>query len=124
MPKQEGKGIMRGRGLVQTVPKVKREKKVKAIRITGKIEKPNEYVPFGRYGIHRFKLNDGILMLRTKSNNTIPSLAPQKVSLNIVDILKLIFRGKTVLTYNRPKPKPRKFQKPKPEYFFDFEVLN
>jgi len=93
MPKQEGKGIMRGRGLVQTVPKIKREKKVKAIRITGKIEKPNEYVPFGRYGIHRFKLNDGILMLRTKSNNTIPSLAPQKVSRNIVDILKQVIIG-------------------------------
>ena len=61
--------------------------------MTGKIEKPNEYVPFGRYGIHRFKLNDGILMLRTKSNNTIPSLAPQKVSRNIVDILKQVIIG-------------------------------
>ena len=95
LPKQEGKegqgeGIMRGSGLV---PKVKKERKVKAIRMTGQIEKPNEYVPFGRYGIHRFKLNDGILMLRTKSNNTIPALSPQKVSRNIVDILKQIIIG-------------------------------
>ena len=95
LPKQEGKegqgeGIMRGSGLV---PKVKKERKVKAIRMTGQIEKPNEYVPFGRYGIHRFKLNDGILMLRTKSNNTIPALAPQKVNRNIVDILKQIIIG-------------------------------
>ena len=91
---QEGKG-MRGSGLVQHQSAPKAERKTKAIRITGKIEKPMEYVPFGRYAINKFKLNDGILMLRTKSNNTIPTLAPQKVSKNIVDILKQIIIGGT-----------------------------
>ena len=95
MPKQQGKGIMRGCGLVQHQSAPKAERKTKAIRITGKIEKPMEYVPFGRYAINKFKLNDGILMLRTKSNNTIPTLAPQKVSKNIVDILKQIIIGGT-----------------------------
>ena len=91
---QEGKG-MRGSGLVQHQSVPKAERKTKAIRITGKIEKPMEYVPFGRYAINKFKLDDGILMLRTKSNNTIPILAPQKVSKNIVDILKQIIIGGT-----------------------------
>ena len=95
MPKQQGRGIMRGSGLVQHQSAPKAERKTKAIRITGKIEKPMEYVPFGRYAINKFKLNDGILMLRTKSNNTIPTLAPQKVSKNIVDILKQIIIGGT-----------------------------
>lgn len=97
---EEGKG-MHGSGMVQfseplavevseSKPKTK-----KAIRITGKIEKPLEFVPFGRYAIHKFKLNDGILVLRSKSNNTIPTLPPQKVSKSIVDILKQVIIGGT-----------------------------
>ena len=64
MPKQQGRGIMRGSGLVQHQSAPKAERKTKAIRITGKIEKPMEYVPFGRYAINKFKLNDGILMFK------------------------------------------------------------
>lgn len=88
-PPQQGKG-MRGRGMVVENPKTK-----KAIRIAGKIEKPIEFVPFGKYAIHRFRLNEGILMLRSKSNNTIPTIPPQKIGKNMADILKQVIIGGT-----------------------------
>lgn len=94
---QQGKG-MRGRGMVSfSEPSeiVEKPKTKKAIRISGKIEKPIEFVPFGKYAIHRFKLNDGILMLRSKSNNTIPTIPPQKIGKNMADILKQVVIGGT-----------------------------
>ena len=90
---------MRGRGMVSFSSEpseiVEKPKTKKAIRITGKIDKPIEFVPFGKYAIHRFKLNDGILMLRSKSNNTILTLPPQKISKSIADILKQVVIGGT-----------------------------
>ena len=94
----EGKGMC-GSGMVQfseplavevseSKPKTK-----KAIRIAGKIEKPLEFVPFGKYAIQKYKLNDGILMLRSKSNNSIPTLPPQKISPAIVSVLKQVIVG-------------------------------
>ena len=95
---QKGKG-MHGSGMSVHFSEpelvVEKPKTKKAIRISGKIEKPIEFVPFGRYAIHRFKLNDGILMLRSKSNNTIPTLPPQKISPAIAAILKQIIVGGT-----------------------------
>jgi hypothetical protein len=90
---------MHGSGMVQfseplavevseSKPKTK-----KAIRIAGKIEKPLEFVPFGKYAIQKYKLNDGILMLRSKSNNSIPTLPPQKISPAIVSVLKQVIVG-------------------------------
>lgn len=92
---EEGKG-MRGCGMVvfkEPSEIVEKPKTKKAIRISGKIEKPVEFVPFGKYAIHKFKLNDGILMLRSKSNNSIPTLPPQKIGKNMVDILKQVIIG-------------------------------
>ena len=94
-PPQQGKG-MRGCGMVSfSEPSeiMDKPKTKKAIRITGKIEKPAEFVPFGKYAINKFKLNDCILMLRSKSNNSIPTIPPQKVSKSIVDILKQVIIG-------------------------------
>ena len=93
--KQAGKG-MSGCGMVvfnEPSEIVEKPKTKKAIRITGKIEKPVEFVPFGKYAIHKFRLNDGILMLRSKSNNSIPTLPPQKIGKNMVDILKQVIIG-------------------------------
>jgi hypothetical protein len=95
---QVGKG-MHGSGMVQfseplavevseSKPKTK-----KAIRITGNIEKPLEYIPFGKYILHKYRLNDSVLMLRSKSNNSIPTLPPQKISPAIASILKQIIVG-------------------------------
>jgi len=98
----EGKGMhgsgmhgsgMHGSGMVQFSEPVVKPKTKKAIRITGKIEKPIEFVPFGKYAINKFRLNDSILMLRSKSNNTIPTIPPQKISKSIVDILKQVIIG-------------------------------
>ena len=93
----EGKGMhgsgMHGSGMVQFSEPVVKPKTKKAIRITGKIEKPIEFVPFGKYEINKFRLNDSILMLRSKSNNTIPTIPPQKISKSIVDILKQVIIG-------------------------------
>ena len=92
---QQGKG-MQGCGIVSfSEPSeiVEKPKTKKAIRITGKIEKPIEFVPFGKYAVNRYKLADGILMLRSKSNNTIPTLPPQKISNSIADILKQVIIG-------------------------------
>jgi hypothetical protein len=96
-PPQQGKG-MRGRGMVMlSEPSeiVEKPKTKKAIRISGKIEKPIEFVPFGKYAIHKYDLNSCILKLRSKSNNTIPTIPPQKISKSIADILKQVVIGGT-----------------------------
>jgi hypothetical protein len=98
----EGKGMhggMHGCGMVQFSEPVvievseSKPKTKKAIRITGKIDKPLEFVPFGKYAIHKFKLNEGILMLRSKSNNSIAGIPPQKISPVIASVLKQVVIG-------------------------------
>ena len=93
---QQGKG-MRGRGMVSFSAEpseiVETPKTKKAIRITGKIEKPLEYIPFGKYAIQKYKLNEGILMLRSKSNNSIAGIPPQKISPAIASVLKQVVIG-------------------------------
>ena len=54
-----------------------------------------KFVPFGKYAIQKYKLNEGILMLRSKSNNTIPTIPPQKISPAIASILKQVVIGGT-----------------------------
>ena len=85
----KAKGL-KGCGLVK--PKVVRNY-AKAGKIEGEVVKPKPYVPFGRFVIHKPKLNQEILQIRRLSGNATKEFPTQRVSKNVAHILKSICGG-------------------------------
>ena len=54
------------------------------------------YSQFGRYLINNHRLNDDILMLRSKKGGAIPSLPTEKVSKSLIKAVAKIVEGKTI----------------------------
>ena len=91
-PAPEGEPLvgvgMRGRGLK---PRIRRDRI--AHLTEGVVEKPKPYIPFGRYVIHRYDLDNGKLNIKTPKGGSIKELPSQKISLNLGKILQSIGKG-------------------------------
>jgi hypothetical protein len=60
------------------------------------LEKPIPYVPFGRYVIHKPKLNSGVLMVKYPSGATIKDLKTRPISDAQVNVLQKTISGQGV----------------------------
>jgi len=86
----QGSGIrkkIQGRGIKQEEPKKEIPKKG--------IQKKDAYVDFGNYIIHTSKLDDGILVVKTKSKTKISDIPQKKLSQNLSNIFHTIVGGST-----------------------------
>jgi hypothetical protein len=84
----QGRG-MRGRGLA--TPRVRRNRLEHLTE--GVVEKPKPYIPFGRFVIHRYDLENGKLNMKTPKGAIVKEIPSQKISLNLGKVLHSIGRG-------------------------------
>jgi hypothetical protein len=73
-----------GRGLMKTKIKVSPEN----IDTTKSIEPVKSYIPFGRYVLNRYKLDDNILMLKRSKGGSIPSIPTTRISTHLTKTLQ------------------------------------
>ena len=78
----KGKGI-RGKGL-------------KSASSASGIPKSSSYVPFGRYTVNVYKLNDDILMMKTPKAGAIPNIPTTKISSSLCSIVKTLLNKQIV----------------------------
>ena len=86
---KEGKGL-KGCGLAK--PKRVRNY-ASAGKIEGELVKPKPYVPFGRFIIHKPKLNQEILQIRRVSGGGLKEMPTQRISKGVAHILKSVCGG-------------------------------
>lgn len=87
---KEGHGLrprMKGKGLSRPI-----QRKTPAERSEGFV-KENPYKQFGRYLIHRRKLNDNILMLKRPQGGGVNELPTQHTSANLTKVIKKLSKG-------------------------------
>jgi hypothetical protein len=87
---KEGKGL-RGRGLAPSAKRIRNY--ASAGKIEGEMVKPKPYVPFGRFVIHKPKLNQEILQVRRVSGGALKEMPTQRVSKGVAQILKSVCGG-------------------------------
>jgi len=80
----------RGRGVGQPADQSVRKS---AVERSEGYRKPNPYKQFGKYLIHRHKLEDGIVMIKSPSGAKIKSLPTHSVSPQLRDVLKVMADG-------------------------------
>lgn len=88
--KGEGHGLrprMKGKGLSRPI-----QRKTPAERSEGFV-KETPYKQFGRYLIHRRKLNDNILMLKRPQGGGVNELPTQHTSANLTKVIKKLSKG-------------------------------
>jgi len=73
-----------GRGLMKTKMKVSPEN----IDTTKTIEPVKSYIPFGRYVLNRYKLDDNILMLKRSKGGSISSIPTTRISTHLTKTLQ------------------------------------
>jgi len=73
-----------GRGLMKTKMKVSPEN----IDTTKSIEPVKSYIPFGRYVLNRYKLDDNILMLKRSKGGSISSIPTTRISTHLTKTLQ------------------------------------
>ena len=82
--------VVMGQGLVRS-----RANRLEHL-IDAPMEKPKPYSPFGRYVIHKHKLQDGILQLKTPKGGAVSSLPTESISFPLSKILRKIVGGSRV----------------------------
>ena len=90
--KASGHGL-RGRGLKKGRPIYSKRNYIENQLIDGVLVKPKPYVPFGRFVVNKFKLDDKVLMLRRKSGGSLKELPTHSISSNLASVLKAICGG-------------------------------
>ena len=82
--------VVMGQGLVRS-----RANRLENL-IDAPMEKPKPYSPFGRYVIHKHKLQDGILQLKTPKGGAVSSLPTESISFPLSKVLRKIVGGSRV----------------------------
>ena len=93
---QEGKGMMRGKGIVKIKISRKHPSQVLDTDIDyslGIIKAP-KFVPIGKHLINKHRLDDNIVAIKRQAGSVIPSLPSQRVSNNVAEVLRKILGGK------------------------------
>jgi hypothetical protein len=84
---------LRGCGLKKGRPTYSKRNYIENQLIDGVLVKPKPYVPFGRFVVNKFKLDDKVLMLRRKSGGSLKELPTHSISSNLASVLKAICGG-------------------------------
>jgi len=91
---QSGQGL-RGGSIKTGRPTYSKRNYIEKQLIDGELVKPKPYVPFGRFVLNKFKLDDKVLMLRRKSGGSLKELPTHMISSNLANVLKAICGGVT-----------------------------
>ena len=84
------KKSIKGCGIVRSQPKKDKMSQLIERPVDEEFKKP--YTPFGRHFIHKHKLNDNILQIRTTKGGAIPQIPTARISNKLSNVVKKIMR--------------------------------